>query len=238
MILRNDCGGSRPRGKLWSRNGMTMRRYRWVRYTGAGTAVAGMVQLETRSALRVWASAVVAAAGVPVCRLVFGGHLGGTTLAEAVVLAATAFTLTAVCARVGGRHGFMVLWVLMLATWVMMFRAAVIEAYWTPFAVATLIPERFVVWSMMALPLALATAFFVRGPGSRGHGTVTAGAAVWLALLSASSFLSRYAVDVGNTARWDPVVAWPVGVLSVAAAFVVPAWFLRRLRGAACMDAS
>jgi hypothetical protein len=182
------------------------------------------------------ASALVAAAGVLMCRLIFGGHLGGLTLAEAAVLAATAFALTAVCARVGGRNGFLLLWVLMLAAWVMVLRGALIEARWIPLSVATLIPERFVVWSMMALPLALATAFFVRGPGWRGHGAVTGFAAVWLALLAASSFLSRYAVDVGNSPRWDPVLAWPVGVLSVAAAFVFPVWFIRRLRGAAGTD--
>jgi hypothetical protein len=178
-------------------------------------------------------AALAAAAAVAVCRLVFGGHLGGLTLAEAAVLAAVAFVVAAVCARVGGRRGFLLLWVLVLAAWVMVLRGALMEARWTPFAVATLIPERFVVWSMMALPLALATAFFVRGQGSRGRGAVMAGAAVWLALLAASSFLSRYAVDVGNTPRWDPAVAWPVGVLSVAAAFVVPVWFIRRLRGGA-----
>jgi hypothetical protein len=180
-------------------------------------------------------AALVATAAVTVCRLAFGGHLGGLTPAEAAVLAAVVFVVTAVCARVGGRRGFLLLWVLMLAAWVMVLRGALIEARWTPFAVATLIPERFVVWSMMALPLALATAFFVRGQGSRDRGAIF-GAAVGLALLAASLFLSRYAVDVGNTPRWDPVLAWPVGVLSVTAAFVVPVWFIRRLRGATSTD--
>jgi hypothetical protein len=181
-------------------------------------------------------AALVAAAAVTVCRLAFGGHLGGLTLAEAAVLAAVAFVVTAVCARVGGGRGFLLLWVLVLAAWVMVLRGALIEARWTPFAVATLIPERFVIWSMMALPPALATAFFVRGQGSGDRGAII-GAAVWLALLAASSFLSRYAVDVGNSPRWNPVLAWPVGVLSVAGGFVVPIWFIRRLRGAAGTDA-
>jgi hypothetical protein len=182
------------------------------------------------TAMHIVGSALLTAAGILLCRIIFGEHLGNLTLTGALLSAAVAFLLVATCALVGGRWGFLLLWVLLLVAWGMILIRTLTDARGEPFASMVLLPDGFVAWSMAALPFALATRVAVRTPRSRTSGTVVAGGIAWLALLAANSFLARYAPDVGSTPRQQPVVVSLVAVLSILAPFLVSSWFIRQLR--------
>lgn len=184
----------------------------------------------TRDVRRVLTAGLVAALSISLWRTVFAGHLGEPTLAEIAVSAALAFAVVVVFAWLGGERGFLLLWILVLAAWLMNLHRALTEADWLPRAVATLIPDRFVAWNAAALPAGLAAMFFLRSWRSPCRRSIVAGAAVWLGLLAANSALAQYAPDVGSTPRTEPVLAWPVGVLGFVAPFVLSALFILRLR--------
>jgi hypothetical protein len=186
-------------------------------------------QDEARNAHEVFAAALGAAIGVPLCRLVFGAYLGNPGLATTAVFALAAFVLVGVSAWVPGWWGFLLLWVLVMGMWLLVLNRILIEARWIPFTVAILLPDRFVAWSVLALPLACATTFSVRDLVAGRRGVIVAGVVAWLALLTASAILAQHAPDVGNTPRQNPILAWPVGGLASVAPFLVSGWFLRRL---------
>jgi hypothetical protein len=173
-------------------------------------------------------AALIAGVGLPLCRLVLGSHLGELTVPGAAVPAAVVFVVVAVCVWVAGRYGFLLLWALLLIGWVMILAGTLADARREPFTVMVSIPDGFLGWSMMAVPLAFSTAFWARRHRGFGRSILLVGA-LWLALLVANALLARYAPDVGSTPRQDPALVWPVGVSSIAVPFLVSIWFIRWL---------
>jgi hypothetical protein len=191
----------------------------------------GIARANGGRAVQILTAALASAVVAPLFFVIFAAHVGEPTLAGAAVGAAVAFAVVAGCAWVGGRYGFVLLWALILAGWVLIVLNTITGARQHFSLVMTRLPDGFLAWSSLAVPPAIGTALAVRRIGSHARLTVAAGAAAWLALAAANSFLAQYAPDVGCSPRQNRVLATWIGVPSLAAPFVVSGWFIWRLRG-------
>lgn len=179
---------------------------------------------------RLLGAALIAAVGVPLCRIALGGHLGELTLVSAALPAVVVFAVVAACAYLGGRYGFLLLWTMVAAGWLMILIPMLADARGEPFTAMMQLPDGFLAWTMTALPLAFATGFWTRPQRPFALPAFAAATTVWLALAAVNAFLARYAPDVGGTPRQDPALVWLVGSPSIVAPFLVCHWFIQWLR--------
>jgi hypothetical protein len=105
--------------------------------------------------------------------------------------------------------------------WINALYGALENAGWIFTRAARALPEPFVAWSMLALPLCAATTVFLnaRHMNPYRQRLVFVGIAAWLVLLTFSAHLSRYAPDVGPNPRDYPPAEW-ISVALILVPFV------------------
>jgi hypothetical protein len=175
----------------------------------------GVTHSEEGSIRRALGSALVAGVGAPLCLMVFGGVSSVEYLGVAVALVAIVFG----CAILAGRRGFALIWILLLGVWL----------FSTATEGAAPLPERFTMWSTLALPLSLSTEFFSLDDRLRrvSRSFALVGSA-WILLVLSSTYLARYAPDVGMTPRQHPIIRLLVPLLLLPTPPVLSFWMIRR----------
>lgn len=179
---------------------------------------------------------VTGAVTVALCLSLFGAGIGPVPLVEVGAGAVVFSAIVSGAILLGRRRGLLVLWVLMPMLWMNVLYVALQNGDWNWIRAARELPEPFVAWSMLALPLCAATAVFLyaRHANPYPQAFVFAGTVAWLVLLTFSSHLSRYAPDVGPNPRDHSIARWIVVTLSLVP-FVV-SWTSIRLTGRVLRD--
>lgn len=145
--------------------------------------------------------------------------LGGSLLFSAIVF----FSLV-----LGGRRGLLVLWVLAATFWMALLYSEFGAAGWMFAQAVRMLPDLFVAWSILAVPLAVGTVVFLHDPelkSSISSELTLTGSVIWLILLTASAYLARHAPDVGNNPRDQPLF-WGMSVLLVPFALMATLTFI------------
>jgi hypothetical protein len=103
----------------------------------------------------------------------------------------------------GGPGAFRGLWIIAAVVWPLFVRSAMAFGDWTLPLGLRLFHDYFVLWSLGALPLALAMLTYFDAPKSRtgGRPLTIAVFAAWIPALVASAYLARFASDVGMNPR-------------------------------------
>lgn len=164
-------------------------------------------------------SALITGVGGPLCLMAFGGFQGTISAAEGVALAAFLVVVVLVFATFGDRRGFVLIWILFVGVWLF---SIVTEG-------AEPLPERFIVWSSIALPLGLSTEIFLCAAHSRrlSRGFVLVGS-VWIVVVLGSVYLARYAPDVGMTPRQHPIIRLLIPLLLLPTPPILSLWMIQR----------
>jgi hypothetical protein len=164
-------------------------------------------------------SALIAGVGVSLCLMASGGFQGTVSVMECVGVAVGLAAVVLVCGMLAGRRGFVLIWVLLLGAWLF---SVVTDG-------AAPLPERFTIWSTIALPLSLSTEFFGFADHSRpvSRRFVLVGS-VWIVLILGSAHLARYAPDVGMTPRQHPLIRLLVPLLLLPTPPILSLWMIRR----------
>jgi hypothetical protein len=173
---------------------------------------------------------VIVAVGAALCLLVFSTGHDSPSGAELLVVTMAYFTVVFGAISLGGRHGIMGLWALLLVLWMLVLHYALSVATWDIRGAIQLLPSGFTLWSAFALPLFVATAVFLHGRRLKTIRTAgaSAGLALWVSLLLLSSYLTRFAPDVGLSPRHIPVVIVIVGGFIPPLPIIVSWWSIRR----------
>lgn len=187
---------------------------------------------ETRAGLRRAVTAsLMGGAGAALAVTLVTPTLIGTWDAASVAVAAGVVSTAILAALVlGGRRGLTGLWGLMLLLW-LSHLARMLEWGFGRARMMGSLPDDFVVWSVLALPLAAATTYLLRGLSQapvRGR-AVPAVFATWLVLAAACAWVSGHAPDVGGGPRYDPLVGWPMVLLLPPVPLLLGGWMIRRL---------
>jgi hypothetical protein len=132
----------------------------------------------------------------------------------------------------GSPRGLLWLWVIMAVIWLAFLRGALSIADWNIAEGVRLLHDVFPQWSCAALALIAATLYHLDGARKIPRLSFRAGAAIgiWMVLLAISSYLGRFAPDVGMNPRDHPVVAWTLPPLITVTPFIVSWWMVRRVR--------
>jgi len=168
--------------------------------------------------------------------LATAGHFVGVPRGEAVPLALVVGGVVFAALLIGGRRrGLLGLWGSMAAFWLLhlvepLERMPPIESG------VRMLPDGFVPWSLLALPLAAATVFSVGRSGAGRTRGAPGVLAAWLVILVPCSYLAGFAPEVGSNPRDLPAVLWLCGILLPPAPFLLCGWMMTRVHRSARAD--
>lgn len=171
---------------------------------------------------RALGSALVAGLATALCLSVFGGFVGPLPIGETAVVAIVLAAIVLGAALLAGRWGFVGVWIVSLGIWLVAVGTQGTES----------LHERFTVWSAITFPLLFSTEFFLRTANNQqrtAQGFAFIGI-VWLLLVIGSSYLARYAPDVGMTPRQNRITALLAPLLLLPAPLILSWWSIRRIR--------
>jgi hypothetical protein len=124
------------------------------------------------------------------------------------------FALILAATRIGGIRGIEVCWVLVGLFWLMLGVNTLMDHPAHLDRAVQALPERFVAWSTLGVPIWIAT---LSAPhlfgGQRLSWKELPFPLAWTALLGAAAILSNYPPDVGDTPTQNPVVFASIAIL-------------------------
>jgi hypothetical protein len=205
--------------------------------TGLGHEAMGNSGAQSRAALQ---AGVIASVGfLPLQAALLG--VGEARLLPQVLLAATGlFAVVTVATRLGGIRGLRVLWVLMLLFWVVQlyFAAPLDGPIRAPgqqlLARGLGVPGSFGSWSVIALPLFLATQVwqFRHRPHPSRWTTLAGPTLAWLVLFGVARYFRTIPWDLDPTPLAPATAAWVMALVFSPLPFGASAWMLISTRNA------
>lgn len=173
------------------------------------------------------ATSAVSAGVLVLCVVVFGTSIGQIALPEILGISLSLFALVFYSLVLGGHRALLLLWILLVTFWVAVLHGEFAAAGWMFSRGIRTVPDRFVAWSILAVPLGVGSAVFLHNSSRRWavpH-LVFIGCAIWLVLLIASAYLARHAPDVGSNPR-DSLISNGLSILLIPFAFLTASAFI------------
>lgn len=187
---------------------------------------------DASGSLLVWGSAFVGAVSATICMAALSAPATGMSAMEIAASAGALFVGIVAVTLLRGSKGFILLWGVLLAAWLLWLYGALNSERWILAQAVRVLPVRFVYWSVAALPLWLATTFALHTQGSRPRtwlGTISF-VLGWIALMAISSQLASYAIDVGLNPLERKPVFWGMALFLPATPLLISWLMIHRLK--------
>lgn len=177
-------------------------------------------------------SALVAAAisGIValLCQLTLVQVIASPSVLEGAIVILLVTSLTFGASIVGGRLGFTAPWILHSLLWTIMVIGILIEDSKLADTIRHT-PNRFVLWSALALPLSCGIMHPMHAWSSRNIRCDVILIAAWLCAAVGAAYIGRFALDVGGTPLQSDMLTWLVG-LCLPIPYLLSVWMIHRVR--------
>lgn len=177
------------------------------------------------------AAAAALAGGLASGAVWFGD--AGRPLLDSAVFAGLAFVVVLGALALAGPWGLALLWGVLMVTWAMMLRGALLEEHGGVAIAFRYLPDSFAAWCMFSLPVGTATALLLHRTRAVRPRVLLAVLGVWAVLGIASAVATNSALEASRALRDNPLFAWPMNLLLPAGPLVLGGWMIVRLRASA-----